>query len=289
MTPLRQTCDANLAHRRRAPLRARARVSPARQPEQGHAAARRHRARHESADRRDHRLHARQISEAGRHRDSRERRRRRRQPARRPTLRERRQDAADQGRTLLRRSVDETLRETVNRTRRAPLRLEPALSAAEGDRIQLLDRGRMGRRHAAHAGRCACVAGRLRRRAHRRRPGIPHQTLTVKPDPRIHATRAELEQAFAFYRDVEGELATAWQSYGEVDAVHEQLEALNKNGAAAKAIEGSIEAFEKKLSPFREGKGEGAPNHGAIARHSTSLATDVEGADAVPTDSQRES
>ena len=211
---------------------------------------------------------------------------RRRQAARRPPLRERRQDAADQGRTLLRRSVDETRRETVNRTRRAPLRLEPALAAAEGGRIQLFDRGRVGRGHAADAGRCAGVAGRLRRRAHRRRRRNQHQTLTVAPDPRIHATRAELEQAFAFYRDVEGELAKAWQTYGEVDAVHEQLEALHKNEAAAKA-KGAIEAFEKKLSPFREGKGEGAPNIGTIAEALTSLATDVEGADAAPTDAQQ--
>ncbi len=113
-----------------------------------------------------------------------------------------------------------------------------------------------------------------------------HQTLTVAPDPRIHATRAELEQAFAFYRDVEGELAKAWQTYGEVDAVHEQLEALHKNEAAAKA-KGAIEAFEKEISPFREGKGEGAPNIGAIAGELTSLATDVEGADAAPTDAQQ--
>ena len=68
--------------------------------------------------------------------------------------------------------------------------------------------------------------------------------------------------------------------------MHEQLEALHKNEAAAKA-KGAIEAFEKKLSPFREGKGEDAPNIGAIAGESTSLATDVEGADAVPTDSQQ--
>ncbi|MGH8172312.1 MAG: WD40/YVTN/BNR-like repeat-containing protein, partial [Rhodanobacteraceae bacterium] len=112
------------------------------------------------------------------------------------------------------------------------------------------------------------------------------QTLTVVPDPRIHATRAELEQAFVFYRDVEGELAKAWQIYGEVDAVHEQLEALHKNQAAAKAKD-AFAAFEKKFAPFREGKGEGAPNVGTIAEALTSLATDVEGADAAPTDAQQ--
>lgn len=113
-----------------------------------------------------------------------------------------------------------------------------------------------------------------------------HQTLTVAPDPRIRATRAELEEAFAFYRDVEGELAKTWRTYGEIDAVHQQLEALHKNEAGVKA-KGAIEAFEKKLSPFREGKGEDAPNIGTIAEALTSLATDFEGTDAAPTDAQQ--
>jgi hypothetical protein len=113
-----------------------------------------------------------------------------------------------------------------------------------------------------------------------------HQTLTIAPDPRIHATRAELEQAAAFYRDVEGELATAWQMYGEIDAVHEQLETLRKDTAAAKASD-AIEAFDKKLKPFREGKGTDAPNIGTIASEFASLATDVEGVDAAPTDAQQ--
>ncbi len=110
--------------RRRAPVRARARDPRARQPEQGHAAARRHRARHESADRRDHRLHARANQRSRSSSRFARGRRRRRQAARRPPLRERRQDAADQGRTLLRRSVDET-----RRRNRQP---NPARTASSG-------------------------------------------------------------------------------------------------------------------------------------------------------------
>jgi hypothetical protein len=113
-----------------------------------------------------------------------------------------------------------------------------------------------------------------------------HQTLTIAPDPRIHVTRAELDQAAAFYRDVEGELAQAWQTYGEVDAVHEQLEALQKDSAAAKA-KSAVESFDKKLAPFREGKGADAPNISTIAGELTSLATDIECADAAPTDAQQ--
>jgi photosystem II stability/assembly factor-like uncharacterized protein len=112
------------------------------------------------------------------------------------------------------------------------------------------------------------------------------QTLTIAPDPRIHATRAELDQAAAFYREVEGELARAWQTYGEVDAVHEQLEAAQKNAATAKA-KPAIEVFDKKLAPYRGGKGDDAPNIGTIAGELTSLATDIEGVDAAPTDAQQ--
>jgi photosystem II stability/assembly factor-like uncharacterized protein len=113
-----------------------------------------------------------------------------------------------------------------------------------------------------------------------------HQTLTIAADPRTHATRAELEQAAALYRDVEGELATAWQTYGEVDAVHEQLEALRKDTAAAKASD-AIEKFDRKVKPFREGSGTDAPNIGTIASEFASLATDIEGVDAAPTDAQQ--
>jgi hypothetical protein len=112
-----------------------------------------------------------------------------------------------------------------------------------------------------------------------------HQTLTVAPDPRVHATRAELEQAFAFHREVEGELAKAWQTYAEIDAVQEQLAAAKKNANAAKA-KAAIDTFEKKIVPLREEKGASAPNVSAIAETMASLATDTEGADAVPTAAQ---
>ena len=60
-----------------------------------------------------------------------------------------------------------------------------------------------------------------------------------------------------------------------------------KPGAATEApLKESIAAFEKKLEPLRAGKGAEAPNLGAIGEALTSLATDVEGGDAVPTTSQ---
>ncbi|HEV7490464.1 MAG TPA: hypothetical protein VGO25_06630, partial [Rhodanobacteraceae bacterium] len=114
------------------------------------------------------------------------------------------------------------------------------------------------------------------------------QSLTVKPDPRVHATHADLEQALAFYRQVETDLARVWQTYGEVDAVHTQIDAMKKKGgAAAEApLKAWIAAFEKKWEPLREDKGAAAPNLGAIGEALASLSTDVEGADAAPTTSQ---
>jgi len=40
------------------------------------------------------------------------------------------------------------------------------------------------------------------------------QTLTIVPDPRVRATRADYDAALAFYREVEGDLARTWQTYG---------------------------------------------------------------------------
>jgi hypothetical protein len=56
----------------------------------------------------------------------------------------------------------------------------------------------------------------------------------------------------------------------------------------ATKAKGAIDAFDKKLAPFREGNGETAPNLGTIAGELASLATDTEGADAAPTDAQRQ-
>jgi hypothetical protein len=78
--------------------------------------------------------------------------------------------------------------------------------------------------------------------------------------------QAACERAFAFYQQVETELARVWQGYGEVDAAHRQLDARKKKGGAeAEApLQKSIEAYEKKLEPLREGKGEVALNLGAV-------------------------
>jgi hypothetical protein len=102
--------------------------------------------------------------------------------------------------------------------------------------------------------------------------------------------RAEIEQAAQFSQAIETELARVWQGYGEVDAVHKQLDALTKKaGAAAQSpAKEAIAAFVAKLDPLRAGKGETAPNLGAISEALASLATDIEGADRAPTAPQEQ-
>jgi len=116
-----------------------------------------------------------------------------------------------------------------------------------------------------------------------------HQPLDIKIDPRVHVARAELEQASAFYSDIESELARVWQAYGEVDAVNEQLDALTKKGGAAaqSPLKESIAAVAEKIKPLREGKGAASSNLGAIDDALATLATDIEGADRAPTEPQR--
>jgi hypothetical protein len=117
-----------------------------------------------------------------------------------------------------------------------------------------------------------------------------HQPLTVEPDPRIDAPRADLEQAAQFSGAIETELARAWQGYGEVDAVHRQLDSATKHGAAAaqSPLKEALAAFAAKLEPLRTGKGESAPNLGAIDEALVSLAADIEGADRAPTAPQEQ-
>jgi hypothetical protein len=116
------------------------------------------------------------------------------------------------------------------------------------------------------------------------------QTLTVLPDPRVRASHADLEQALQVWRATEAELARAWLGYGEVDAVHRQIDVLAKKTGpkAESSLADALASFAKQLAPLREGKREDAPDLGAISEVLSSLATDIEGADRAPTLAQRQ-
>ena len=72
--------------------------------------------------------------------------------------------------------------------------------------------------------------------------------------------------------------------------MHRQLDAATKRGAAAaqSPLKEAIAAFAAKLEPLRSGKGESAPNVGAIDEALVSLAADIEGADRAPTAPQEQ-
>lgn len=116
------------------------------------------------------------------------------------------------------------------------------------------------------------------------------QPLHVAADPRVQATRADLEQILRFWQSIEIELARVWQVHGEIDAVQSQLDALTKGGGAMAhaSLKSSIAAVTKKIEPLRAGKGESAPNFGTIGDVLATLATDVEGADRLPTQPQQQ-
>ncbi len=116
------------------------------------------------------------------------------------------------------------------------------------------------------------------------------QPLVVAADPRVQTSRVDFEQIAQFSQAIEIELARVWHGYGEVDAVHKQLDALVKRGGAAAQppTHEALAAFTGKFDPLRSGKGETAPNLGAIDEALVSLAVDIEGADRVPTAAQEQ-
>ncbi len=116
--------------------------------------------------------------------------------------------------------------------------------------------------------------------------------LMVTMDPReTQVSRADLAAGLALSRDLGASLLKVWQSYGEVQAVREQLTALDAklaDDAAHAAQRQSVEALLQQTAPLVSGGGENALNLRAINDGLTDIATDVEGADRAPTDGQRQ-
>ncbi len=116
--------------------------------------------------------------------------------------------------------------------------------------------------------------------------------LKLVMDPRETAvTQADLAAGLAFSQDIGKQLLKVWQNYGQVQAVREQLTALNgklAGDAAHAAQRASVEALLKQTAPLVSGSGEGSMNLRAINDGLTDIATDVEGADRAPTDGQRQ-
>jgi len=113
--------------------------------------------------------------------------------------------------------------------------------------------------------------------------------LDVVADPRVPVDTTALTQALALSSEVTAAMERAFVANGQVQAVHEQLDALEKQSTANPALSTALQGFADKLSPLVEGEGEQAPlNLSVLGSELTSLQSDLEASDAAPTTPQRE-
>jgi hypothetical protein len=115
--------------------------------------------------------------------------------------------------------------------------------------------------------------------------------LVITLDPREHVSQSELAAGLAYSRNIGTTLGRVWQGYGEVQAVRDQLDALDhklEEDATHKPLLASIDALRTKLGPLLSGSGETSFNLHAMNDALTAIATDVEGADRAPTGGQQQ-
>jgi hypothetical protein len=115
--------------------------------------------------------------------------------------------------------------------------------------------------------------------------------LVVALDPREQVSKDELVAALAYSRNIAAVLQRVWQGYGEVEAVRDQLDALDRKlgqNAAHKPLLESVNALRTKTTPLVDGTGETSLNLHAISDALAAIATDVEGADHAPTAGQQQ-
>jgi hypothetical protein len=114
------------------------------------------------------------------------------------------------------------------------------------------------------------------------------QPLQIRADPRVQTPIADLATTLAFSRAIDVELERSWQAHGEVEAIHTQLAALtgDKSATLDGSLKSQIDAFASKLEPLRKAAGHEAPSLEVINTVLSSVVTDVEGADRLPTAAQ---
>jgi hypothetical protein len=118
--------------------------------------------------------------------------------------------------------------------------------------------------------------------------------LSIKMDPRIHATEAELESLFAEQSKLAGMVSKSAAAALEVHSAREQLEALSESAEPAvdsSAIKKAIDKLDKELEDLLKGQeksggNEKEPGLDAIAQESVGLYEQVGMADAAPTEAQ---
>jgi len=113
--------------------------------------------------------------------------------------------------------------------------------------------------------------------------------LSVKIDPRVHATLVELRSMFAAQVKLADMVSRSATASLEAHSAREQLEALRKS--APPAVKEAIEAVDKELAGVasgraKQGGGEAEPGLDDVARESAGLHEQVGMADAAPTVAQ---
>jgi hypothetical protein len=113
--------------------------------------------------------------------------------------------------------------------------------------------------------------------------------LTVKMDPRVHATPVELESMFGAQMRLADMVSKSATASLEAHSALEQLEVLSKS--AQGTVKGSIEAADKELAEVLSGRakpsgGEAEPGLDDVAGESAGLYAQVGMADAAPTAAQ---
>jgi hypothetical protein len=115
--------------------------------------------------------------------------------------------------------------------------------------------------------------------------------LVIALDPREQVSQDELVAALTYSRNIAAILQRVWQGYGEVEAVRDQLDALDRKlnqSATHQALLESVDSLRIKTTPLVDGTGEASLNLHAISDALAAIATDVEGADHAPTDGQQQ-
>ncbi|HET7557896.1 MAG TPA: hypothetical protein VFK08_07455, partial [Rhodanobacteraceae bacterium] len=116
------------------------------------------------------------------------------------------------------------------------------------------------------------------------------QPLTVKMDPRVHTSEANLQAALAFSQSVGAALGKAYVGYAQQKAAKQQLVALDKqlgNQPSHKSLLDEVQALEDKLQGDGDAKLEDTTGFGSLSGQLAALESDAESADTAPTAAQR--
>lgn len=116
------------------------------------------------------------------------------------------------------------------------------------------------------------------------------QPLTVKLDPRVQVSAADLQAALQFSQNVDAALDKAYIGYAQQKAVAKQLDALDAklaDNASQKNLRDEVQALQAKLKPDDKAKLDEAMDFNALSGQLAALESDAESADTAPSGGQQ--